>query len=193
MLLLTITFSINVIAGSEEDPEIVDEKNENVLKYLDIISAWFFEKEDQPDYLFISLKLKEINPYHLKQHLSVNWEYNGEFCAAGLIIGYGKPWFYYSAGYGHGFWFQEFYDEINGDFDSETGIITLEIPKEIIKNPQQGDTLTKTKASTFQRYGFIGRLGFSRFMISSLVSITMGYTPWDGAPYEYGRNYIIQY
>ena len=62
-LLFTIPFSITVLAGSEEDPEIVDETDENVMKYLDIISAWFFEEENQPDYLFISLKLKEINPY----------------------------------------------------------------------------------------------------------------------------------
>lgn len=192
-LLFTIPFSITVFAGSEEDPEIVDETDENVMKYLDIISAWFFEEENQPNYLFISLKLKEINPYHLKQHLTVHWDYNGESCAAGLIIGYGDPWFYYNAGYGHGWWFQEFYEQITGEYNSETGIITLKIPKDIIKNPQKGDVLTKTKAETFQRYGFIGRLGFSRFWFSSFISLSTGMSPWDGAPYEFGRDYIIQY
>lgn len=193
MLFFSLSFTSNVLAGSEEDPEIEDEPNENVMEYLDIISAWFYEEENQPDYLFVALKLKEINPYHLKQHLVVQWEYNEEFCAAGLHIGYGQPWFYYSAGYGHGWWFQEFYEQIEGEYDSENGIILCKIPKEIINNPQMGDTLTKTKASTFQRYGFIGRLGFSRFWIASLISLATNKTPWDGAPYEYGRDYIIQY
>ena len=193
MLLITLTFSITVIAGTEEDPEILDEPDENVMEYLDIISAWFYEEENEPEYLFIALKLKEINPYHLKQHLSVQWEYNGEFCAAGLHIGYGQPWFYYTAGYGHGWWFEEFYEKIEGEYDPETSIIIFKIPKEIINNPQKGDIITKTKAITFQRYGFIGRLGFGRFWIPSLISLVTKKTPWDGAPYEYGRDYIIQY
>jgi len=193
MLFITITFSITVLAGSEEDPEIVDELDEESVEYLDIISAWFYEKEDEPQYLFTALKIKEINPYHLKQHLSVQWEYNGEFCAAGLIIGYGKPWLYYSAGYGHGWWFQEFYEEIEGDYDDETGIITCKIPKEMIKNPQKDDVLTKTRAETFQRWGFIGRLGFNRFWVFALYSLSTGKVPFDAAPSEYGRDYVIQY
>ena len=137
--------------------------------------------------------MKEINPYRLKQHLTVHWEYNGETCAAGLIIGYGMPWFYYNAGYGHGWRFEEFYEEIDGIHDSETGILTCKIPKDIIKNPQAGDVLTKTKAETFQRWGFIGRLGFSRFWIFALYSLTTGKIPFDAAPNEYGRDYVIQY
>ncbi|MFE3846098.1 hypothetical protein ACFL1L_04490 [Thermoplasmatota archaeon] len=193
MLFITITLSITAQAGSEEDPEILDELDEESVEYLDIISAWFFEKEDEPQYLFISLKLNEITPYRLKQHLSVHWEYNGEFCAAGLVIGYGKPWFFYHAGYGHGWCFQEFYEEIEGDYNEESGIITYKIPKEIINNPQKGEVLTKTKAETFQRWGFIGRLGFNRFWVFALYSLSTGKVPFDAAPYEYGRDYIIQY
>jgi hypothetical protein len=46
--------------------------------------------------------MNNISPYHLKQHLVVHWEYKGIKCAAGMNIGYGKPWFAFSAGYGHG-------------------------------------------------------------------------------------------
>ncbi len=44
-----------------------------------------------------------------------------------------------------------------------------------------------------ERFGFIGRMGFDRFFISGLISLIFGNVPWDGAPYEYGRDYIIQY
>jgi hypothetical protein len=193
MLFLTSIFSITVIAGDEENPEILDEEDTAVFDYLDIISAWFFEKEEEPDYLFTALKIKEINQNKFKQHLTVHWEHNGIECASSLHIGYGNPWFSFSAGYGHGFWFQEHYQRIDGEYDEETGIISCKIPKNIINNPQKGDILTKTKALTFQRFGFIGRLGFDRFWLCGLISLSTGKVPWDGAPNEYGRDYIIQY
>jgi hypothetical protein len=195
MLLITTIFPLtfSVLAGSEEDPEITDELEDDVFDYLNIISAWFYEKAEEPEYLYTALKIKEINPYHLKQHLTVHWDHNGIPCASGLHIGYGQPWFSFAAGYGHGFWFQEHYQFIEGDYDKQTGIITCKIPKNIINNPQKGDILTNTKALTFQRFGFIGRLGFDRFFVSGLVTIIFGKTPWDGGPYDYGRDYIIQY
>jgi hypothetical protein len=192
-LFLTTILPITVTAGDESDPEIVDGEDTAVFDYLDIISAWFYEKENEPDYLYTALKLKEINTLKFKQHLTVHWEHNGVECASSLVIGYGEPWYAFIAGYGHGFWFQEHYVEIEGNFDTETGIITCKIPKSIINNPQIGDVLTKTKALTFQRFGFIGRLGFDRFWFSGLLSLITGKVPWDGAPYEYGGDYIIQY
>jgi len=45
MLFASTFFSVSGLAGSEEDPEIVDEPDEVVFDYLDIISAWFYEKE----------------------------------------------------------------------------------------------------------------------------------------------------
>jgi len=183
-----------VFAGSEEDPEIEDEIEDDVVAYLDIISAWFYEKSDQPDYLFIGLKVKEINDAILKQKLTVHWEYNGIECAVGMAIGHGEPWFSYSAGWGHGFWFQEHYQQIEGDCDEETGIITFEIPKDFIKNPQKGDILTNTYALTFQRFGFLGRAGFDRAILRSIIFLITGQNLSDFGPNEgYGQDYIIQY
>jgi hypothetical protein len=53
-LLITTILPITgtILAGDEEDPEIVDEPDDDVFDYLDIISAWFYEKEEEPDYLF---------------------------------------------------------------------------------------------------------------------------------------------
>ena len=195
MLFFFTILSTNVFAGSEEDPEITDEEEDDVKDYLDIISAWFYENEDQPDYLYTALKLKNIDTTETKQHLVVSWELNGVHCSAGLYIGYDEDWWFaYQAGYGHGFWFQEHYQDIEGWFDEETGIITCKTPKSIIQNPQKGDVLTNTSALAFQRFGFIGRLGFDRWLIHSLIFLITGQSASDFAPNEeVGRDYIIQY
>jgi len=197
MLIITTIIPITgiVTAGSEEDPEIIDETDSNVVNYLDIISAWFFENEEEPDYLYTALKIKEINQYHPKQHLTVHWEYNGIPCASGMHIGYGNPWFDFSAGYGHGLWFKEHYQEITGEYDEETGIIICKIPKNIINDPQKGDVLENTYASAFERFGFIGRMGFDRAILRSILFLISGNNVVDFAPEpsNYGRDYVIQY
>ncbi|MFE3845788.1 hypothetical protein ACFL1L_02875 [Thermoplasmatota archaeon] len=195
MLFIFTILSVNVFAGSEEDPEITDEEEDDVQENFNIISAWFYEKEEEPDYLYTALKLKNIDTTKTKQHLVIIWEHEGVHCSAGLYIGYDEDyWLSYQAGYGHGFWFQEHYQQIEGEFDEETGIITCKIPKNIINEPDKGDILTKTRASAFQRFGFIGMLGFDRLFIRSLIFIITGKSANDFAPNDgYGRDYIIQY
>jgi len=197
MLLISTILPITgtVFAGSEEDPEIVDEPEDDVFDYLDIISAWFYEEAEMPDYLFIGLKIKEISTSHLKQHLTVHWEYNGIECAAMMVIGYADdPLFDFVAGWGHGIWFKEHYQQIEGEYNEETGVIIMKIPKDIIKNPQQGDVLTNTYALTFERFGFLGRMGFDRWFIHFLIAMFTGKDTSDFAPNEgYGREYTIQY
>jgi len=194
LLFILLVFPLNVSAGDEENPEIEDEAENDVVDYLNILSAWFYEEADQPDYLFICMKVIEINDKPSKQHLTVKWEYNGIKCSAGLAIGYGEPCFLYQAGWGHGFWFQEHYQEIEGFVNLETGVITFKIPKVLIKNPQKGDVLTKTYAMTFKRFGFIGRIGFDRAVLRSLIEILIKQNLSDFGPNEgYGKDYIIQY
>ena len=195
MLFIFTILSVNVFAGSEEDPEITDEEENDVQENFNIISAWFYEKEAEPDYLYTALKLKNIDTTKTKQHLVIIWEHEGVHCSAGLYIGYDEDyWLSYEAGYGHGFWFQEHYQQIEGEFDQETGIITCKIPKNLINEPDKGDILTKTRASAFQRFGFIGMLGFDRWFIRSLIFIITGKSANDFAPNDgYGRDYIIQY
>jgi hypothetical protein len=195
MLFIFTILSVNVFAGSEEDPEIVDEEENDVKDYLDIISAWFYEKEGEPDYLYTALKLKNIDTTKTKQHLVVKWEHEGVECAASLHIGYDEDWWFsYQAGHGHGFWFQEHYQDIEGEFDEETGIIICKIPKSFVNNPEEGDVLTNTRALAFQRFGFIGMLGFDRWFIRTMIFIFSGKGVSDFAPNDgYGRDYTIQY
>ena len=195
VLLISNIIPVVVMAGDEENPEITDEEENDVQDNFNIISAWFFEKEEEPDYLYTALKLKNIDTMKLKQHLVVSWEHNGIHCSAGLYIGYDPGlWCAYEGGYGHGFWFNEHYQRIEGEFDEETGIIICKTPKSIINNPEKGDVLTNTRALAFQRFGFIGRMGFDRWFIHSLIYYVSGKSASDKAPNDgYGRDYIIQY
>jgi len=196
-LFLSLTSSIPqpLLAGDEENPEIEDEIEEGIAGYLDIISAWFYESSDQPEYLYICLKIKDIDIVPLKQHLTIHWDYNDIPCAAMMAVGYDEDEIVqYVAGWGHGFWFQEHYQEVEGEYDETTGVITLKIPKSCIKDPQKGDTLANTYALTFQRYGFIGMLGFDRFVLQSFINFMTGKQHSDVGPNDgYGRDYIIQY
>ncbi len=195
MLLIAILSPTLAIAGYEEDPEIVDESEDDIIPFLDIISAWFYGQIDQPDFLFIDLKLEEISTMPFKQHLTVHWELNGVECAAMMAVGYNNAEVVgFSAGYGHGFWFMENYLEIQGEYNDETGVIIMKIPKSFIKNPEKGDVLTNTYALTFQRFGFIGRMGFDRPMIHNILFKFTGENRFDFAPNEgYGRDYTIIY
>ena len=58
MLILTTTFS--VMAGDEINPEITDNEGD-ARNHLDIISAWFYEKMEKPDYLYIIIKICSYN------------------------------------------------------------------------------------------------------------------------------------
>lgn len=195
MLFIITILPITTLAGDPENPEIEDEIEEDIVDNMDIISAWFYEKSDQPDYLFVGLKLKEINTAPLKQHLTVHWDYNGIPCATMMAVGYqAVEEVDFCAGWGHGFWFQEHYQVIEGEYDQETGTIIMEIPKSIIKDPKKGDVLTNTFALTFQRFGFIGSLGFDRAILQIMLQILTGKSRTDVGPNEgYGRDYILQY
>jgi len=67
MLFIFTIISMNVFAGSEEDPEIIDEEEDDVQDNFNILSAWFYEKEEEPNYLYTALKLKNIDTTKTKQ------------------------------------------------------------------------------------------------------------------------------
>ena len=51
LLISSVLFTTcSVLAGDEENPEIVDEINDTDLLFLDIESAWFYEEITEPEY-----------------------------------------------------------------------------------------------------------------------------------------------
>jgi hypothetical protein len=199
MLLTTTILPITAIAGDEENPEISDTMGD-AFGNIDINSVWFSEKTEEPNYLFVCMKINEPNLNKIQQTFAVFWEYEGIIYGCGMFIGlYIIGWESWSAGEyinsapGGG---PNYYGIDKGTYDKSTGIITYKIPKDIIGDPRPGDVLTKTWSNAFQRYGFLGLIGFSRPIIDLLVNLIFGNSLWDYAPdtaNEYGLDYIIQY
>ena len=78
MLFIFSTISITVFAGSEEDPEIEDEIGD-AFGYIDIQAVWFYEKSDEPDILYVCMKinnaLSRIDGSGTGRRKSTTWNY----------------------------------------------------------------------------------------------------------------------
>jgi len=208
MLVITV-FSANVTAGDESNPEIQDGQDDiigtlvkypglsqilqrigivpiHTFEFIDITSAWFYEDKNEPDYLFVAIKIKDLNYTPLRAIYAVHWTFNekhygvachthsdGEFTwfAAGQIFGLLDNWAYKKG---------LIKDLSNCTIDLEKNKITFKIPKNIIGNPESGDVLTETYAWTGLR--FISEI-FTYLFGGELVK--------DTAPD--GVDYFIQY
>jgi len=155
---------------NERNPEIKD-KSGDTVGYLDILSVWFYEEPDEPDYLYIVMKVRNLKTI-LRTVFSVYWMYNGVNYVSTMFVGiYGTYW---SVSYFDRGWQTSL---SNGSYDLQSDVITMKIQKSKIGDPQPGDILTNTYALAWQK-------------------IVFGWIPWfvDYAPNRgYGRDYIIQY
>ena len=189
--------SPGVWAGDEQDPEIQDSEDD-ADEHIDIISVWFWERVDQPDDLYVSMKIQNLNPYKIQQTFSVSWDLDGvEYACSFHILFYRFDLYHFSAGEyinrapGGG---PNYITIDNGNYDIINEMITWKIPKDIIGNPEPGDVLTNTGSNAFQRFGIIGQIGFSRVILDSILFTVFGRQVWDHAPDEgYGIDYTIQY
>ena len=196
MLLISVFFSA-ATAGDKGDPEIVDDEGD-AFGNIDIDSVWFWEDSENPDCLYVSMKINQPNIYKIQQTFAVFWEYEGVQYACGLFIGiYLLKLYGYSAGEyvnsapAGG---ENYFDIETGEYDVDEGVITWEIPKEIIGDPQPGEVLTKTWSNAFHRYGILGLMGLSRPLIDLFFMRILGNSLWDYAPNDdYGSDYVIQY
>ena len=191
--------SLSALAGNINDPEITDDKGDS-FGYLDIDSVWFFEEIENPDFLFVSMKINEPSLKKFQQTFAVFWEYNDEEYACSLHLGFDikEDWGQYNTGESSGKapnGGAKNY-RINGKYSTADGIITWDIPKEFIGNPQKNDVLTNTWSNAFRRLGFLGRIGFSRPILDNLIYRYLGNSLWDYAPDvygEFGGDYILKY
>jgi hypothetical protein len=204
MITLLILTSLHMLVSAEHenttDPQITD-KEGDAFGYLDILEINFFEKETEPDYLFVTMSILEPSNFKFQQTFAVLWKYkNIQYsCGLGIGFGIGEKWKIFDAGQydnqapygGPGIYV------VNGEYDIESGVISWKIPKEIIGDPKPNDILTNTYGNAFRRLGFIGRIGFSRPLLNFAILIIFNNKLWDGAPdgapYEFGNDYIIKY
>jgi len=203
VLLSTAILPFPVIAGDDQNPEIVDTV-EDARSYLDIEKAWFFEEESTPNYLYTTIKLRNSNVMMPKQHLTVHWKMDDEIYWTICSVGYeAGQWIHFNFGIGIDYWYDraEVFD-IEGEFDKESGTVTCKIPKSLLNDPEPGTILTDTSSECFERFGFFGRLGFGPKM-RSILFYKLGLPELQvqdfapniipGEEREYGKDYIIQY
>ncbi len=168
MLLITAILPITgiVIAGSEEDPEVEDRIFDVKLfgifefplqiyfKYADVVSTWFYENIDNPDYLYISLKIRDLDAKtdDLEAIYDVDWSYSNNryiCCVHNNPNGYG-PFVIGKSTDG-----DDNYEDwaiCDGTFDVENNIITWEVPKTVIGDPLIGHKLTSISPHTHLRF-----------------------------------------
>ena len=167
-MLITIIIPITgtVIAGSEEDPEVEDRIFDVKLfgifgfplqicfKYADVVSTWFYENIDNPDYLYVSLKIRDLGAKadDLEAIYDVDWSYSNNryaCCVHNNPNGYG-PFFIGKSTDG-----DDDYEDwalCDGTFDVENNIITWEVLKTAIGDPLIGHELTNIFPSTHLRF-----------------------------------------
>jgi hypothetical protein len=188
--------SLNVLAIGMSDPIITDDIGD-AFGYLDIDSVWFYEDENNPDILFVSMKIDDPVYWHFQQTFAVFWTFNDikYFCALHLGFDIGENWEKYSVGrHPSNKFYDEFHRNLTGSYSISDGFITWEIPKDFIRNPEKDDVLTNTWSNAFRRLGIIGRAGFTRYILDYLIFRFFGNSMWDYAPDSgYGEDYIIQY
>lgn len=189
LLITTILlFSNTVLAGDETDPEITDDEldlfgpwakpgNQDNYAYLDIVSAWFTEDVDEPDYLMLYLKVKDLEFQTLLSIYSMHWKLNGITYATGVHTNTNGQYKIFIAGVSS----NNNYYQINGEFDQENNIVFFKVPKLLVGYPEQGDIFTDTEGWAALRY----RVEFLTLIHGDgeLIKDFAGY----------GRDYIVQY
>jgi hypothetical protein len=161
-ILMLVSLSLHmssVLAGDEKHPEIEDRTRDVRLtgyfplfpqffvKHVDIVSAWFHEDSENPDYLYASLKLRGLNgnTETLEAIYLISWTYKENTYNAGLKI---HPDGIANGGYNIDINNGERYERCEGTLDEENNCIIWEVSKDIIGDPKPGDVLTNTFAYT---------------------------------------------
>ena len=182
MLMISLIFSIKVFAGDQENPEIEDEIGDSYFDFLDIKSAWFFEDENEPEYLFISMKMNSINENFISI-FAVKWHLQDTKYIAGLETYFIKPKISRSGLYQRGTsWQWRSMPECGSIMDKNNNIMTWKILKTNIGDPQPGYILTKTQASAVA--------SFPMSIFDPFIDMR-DFAPNDTN--EYGKDYTIQY
>ena len=165
-LFLFCALSVVVNAGDPENPEVIDKKRDVRLfwffpfpfqmqyKYADIVAAWLHEDSLTPEYLFVSLQLRDLveKTESLEAIYTVSWAWNmGSYIVLLHIHPDGISDFWV----GRSLDWNDDIDEwiaCDGVVDSEQNSITWSVPKEFIGNPPKGATISNILPVTTLRF-----------------------------------------
>jgi hypothetical protein len=211
MLFIFTVISINVFAGSEEDPEITDVEDDifgsfikhpiryqlfhaiGLLKmdnfdFLDIKSAWFFEESDEPEYLFASIKLKDLDVISQRVVYSLHWKFDGRKYAIGSHIynnGLNRSCF---VGLEKHFSLFSNFKQAEVFYDYDNNIVSFKFKKEYAGDLTKGDILTDTWAWSALRFN-----NEPMTILFSNGELVKDAAPFIESSKDYGKYYVIQY
>jgi hypothetical protein len=178
MLMSSLSMSSTVIAGDEENPEVVDKIFDVKLfgtfpffpqmffKNADFKSVWFYEEGSNPEYLYICMKLRELQTSSDEYDFIyvVDWTYNDVSYGASIHLLPTGLTSYISGTFDEEGNHYLDYVVCEGDFDDTTSIITWIVPKENIGNPMKGNKITNIVPHTHIRFPLdSGRVKFDLF------------------------------
>ena len=166
--LIAIIFPITgtVFAGSEEDPEVEDRIFDVKLfglfpimpqynfKYVDIISAWINEESDNPDYLYMNLKIRALKETteRCDAIYVISWTLNSIAYSASVHIFPEGPTALLAGSIDAER--NDYVDYVicDGNIDVNNDIITWIIPKDSIGYPSNSNKLENIAPHTHLRY-----------------------------------------
>jgi hypothetical protein len=166
MLLITTILPLTAHAGDPENPEVVDRMRDVKLfglftvpfqmkfEYADVIAAWLHEESINPEYLSVSLQLRHLEEKTglLEAIYDVDWLWKQDRFIANLHInpdGIGQFFV------GRSLNGDDSIDEwigCDGLVDIENNVITWFVPKEFMRNPPKGSTITFIRPHTHLRF-----------------------------------------
>jgi hypothetical protein len=179
LMLMNISV-INIVAMDEDDIEITDEIDDvfipketlfqllqtlgiislNTLQLIDIEYVNIYEEQSEPDYLFASMKINNLEYDTLRAFYAISWVHNDIKYHAGCHTHSNGQFTWFSAGRSFGLFDNWAYkaglqkDIEDCTIDDESDMIHFKIPKSLIGNPQKGDILTYATARTGLRFIF---------------------------------------
>jgi hypothetical protein len=141
-IIFLIITSINIESKNIiNNYEIEDDSDDTIFSSTDIIYARFYETSDNPTYLFIEMKFKELN-YIWRIERTVGWIYNKtEYYASFQIWDLDQPLWQIISNNNI-----TKRDYIGGYIDQNKDIIEFKISKSMIGNPKKGENLDNTMA-----------------------------------------------
>ena len=159
LILISSSLSLSVEGGSEKNPEIEDETGE-CHNTIDIESVWFFENPDEPEYLYIKMKLANFKIFRISQGFHVNFRINNESFQVSLLKEFLLLSFYeLTHEIRNGSQYKYEYYNIYGQTNKIDNTIIWKIPKELIGNPLEGDYVNNISAVTIDLMYFVSRAG----------------------------------
>jgi len=195
MLFLFSALSFVVEAGDSENPEVVDRIRDVKLfwffaipfqmeyKHADIVAAWLHEESVNPEYLSVSLQMRDLGEKteSLEASYTVDWAWNNHLFLVALRI---NPDGIVSFDVGRSLDYNDDIEEwitCDGTVNVQQNIITWSVPKEFIGNPPKGATIQSILPITTLR--FTAASGLPRMDLFKD-------TGWNA---KVSKGYVIQY